>query len=231
MFEFRILKVIFQGEIEAYEIPAVRGGISGKVGPKHVLFHNHTQGGLRYAYPLIQYKRIGRRPALICLGDGVDEVHAFFEKRDWSIPVSGRVLDMRVDELDLHRHSLHFSERPYTYYLHQWIALNQENHHEYHELRDPDAQRALLERKLTGNLLSFAKGIGCRVDQQIEARILHLPPSRLAKFKQIQMHAFSPTFETNLHLPLYIGLGGKVSMGYGTLFRPRMPAEAGQEER
>ena len=50
-------------------------------GRENTLFHNHLGKDYRFSYPLIQYKRIRKKPHLFCIEDGVDEVHHFFENK------------------------------------------------------------------------------------------------------------------------------------------------------
>jgi len=83
--KIRVLSVLFDTELRASEIPAFRGAMVEKVGKKEILFHNHLPDGFRYRYPLIQYKTLGRKPAIICIEEGVDQIHKYFEKTDWSI--------------------------------------------------------------------------------------------------------------------------------------------------
>ena len=53
-----ILTIQFAIEISRQEIPLFRGAINYSLENQSVLFHNHDGDGLRYAYPLIQYKQI-----------------------------------------------------------------------------------------------------------------------------------------------------------------------------
>jgi hypothetical protein len=221
MHQIRLLRVIFEGELMPFELPAFRGAVARKAGLENELFHNHQGDSFRYAYPLIQYKTHGKKPMLLCLGEGVEEAHKFFEKRDWSLPISGRQLDMKIETLELRSYGLRVEDRPYHYRLRQWIALNQENHREYHALGSEEARRAFLARKLTGNLLSFAKGAGWHVEGTLDVRILELPPPRMVRIKDVQVHSFQPLFSANVALPEHIGLGGKVSLGFGTLYHAR----------
>ena len=63
------LLIRFQNEIANNEVAMFRGAIINAVDNSDVLFHNHTDGdGFRYAYPLIQYKRINRKAAITCIG-------------------------------------------------------------------------------------------------------------------------------------------------------------------
>lgn len=231
MFTLKVLRVIFDCELLPFELPAFRGAIAKKVGLDNVLFHNHIGEGFRYAYPLIQYKTLHQQPMLLCLGEGVDEAHKFFQKRDWSLHISGRVLDMKIGQLEMHQHALQLNGQRHTYRLHQWIALNQENHNEYHHLPTIEEKVAFLERKLTGNLLSFAKGIGWHVEGKIQVQIEEMPPPRMVKVKDVQVHSFQPTFSVNMALPEHIGLGGKVSLGFGTLFTAQPGRTAFQPDK
>ena len=60
MKKVRILDVSFENEIRSWEVPVFRGAIIATAGRDHTLFHNHKDEGFRYAYPLIQYKRIDK---------------------------------------------------------------------------------------------------------------------------------------------------------------------------
>jgi hypothetical protein len=52
--KLRFLRVRFDGELAAHEVPAFRGAMAQKAGLEHSLFHNHTSEGYRYGYPLIR---------------------------------------------------------------------------------------------------------------------------------------------------------------------------------
>lgn len=73
--KIRYLTVRFDVEIQPYEIPAFRGAIIEKTGAEYVNFHHHlADGQFLYRYPVIQYKRIGRNPAIICIDEGTDDI-------------------------------------------------------------------------------------------------------------------------------------------------------------
>jgi len=128
--QIKVLTVVFDSEIAGHEIPAFRGAMANKVGHQHTLFHNHQGDGYRYAYPLIQYKRIRGKTALVCLGEGVDEIHHFFSHQDWSLRISGRDLDLKVEQLDLNEFTMQVWDQWFAYRLHNWIALNRHSYQE-----------------------------------------------------------------------------------------------------
>jgi hypothetical protein len=216
MLPTKLLKVVFDAEIAHFEVPAFRGAISNKVGHGHVLFHNHTpDGGLRHAYPLIQYKRLGKKPAIICIGEGVNEIHHYFSQSNWDINISGREVSMRIDELNLNQYKIELTDTPKTYEIRNWIGLNQKSHQEYKELEGLAEKTQFMERKLVGNILSMAKGIGWTVPEQIVCKIIDLEGPKFSKIKDIQFLTFDVKFKANISLPNHIGLGGKVSLGFG----------------
>ena len=215
--DLSILNIQFTGSLAIWEIPAFRGAIGRKVGADAVLFHHHDGDQLRYAYPLIQYKSLNGRPGIVCLGDGVEEIHRFFSQSDWSLHISGRTLPMKIDRLDLKPHRLHIAEDSHSYELSHWVALNQQNLEIYQSLDALTDRIEFLERKLTGNILAFAKGIGWHIDRQINIKITALEEQKPLRIKGVHLQNFHVAFRSNVSLPANIGLGGKVSVGMGCL--------------
>lgn len=217
--QVRQLLVRFSGRIEPWEVPALRGAIGQKVGADAVLFHHHQGDSLRYSYPLIQYKRLGKSPAILCLGPGVDDIHKFFSQPDWSLRIGHKHLPMRIEELSLRVVEVGFANEPIAYSLRNWVAVNQDTFPAYRSLKTREERAAFLQRKLTGNMLSFAKGINWHVDQNIEVEIDTIEAAPNVRIKGVEMANFHVSFRSNLSLPDYIGLGGKPSIGMGMLYR------------
>jgi hypothetical protein len=101
-----------------------------------------------------------------------------------------------------------------------WLGLNQDNHRAYEAERDPAVRRALLERVLVGNCLSFAKAFGHRVSTQLSADAGNLRPWT-TRLKGVAMLGFVGTFRVNFHIPDRAGIGKSVSRGFGTVERVR----------
>ena len=219
--KLKVLKVVFDTEIQAYEIPAFRGAIAAKAGLKHVLFHNHLQGGFRYAYPLIQYKRMGRKPAIVCIGEGVNNIHHYFEGHDWSISISDRKLDMKIDRLDMNQFTMQIWDQLFSYRIRNWIALNQKNWQEYQQIEAMDERVHFLERKLIAHIISFAKGISWNVSKLIKLKIKHLDEPRAVRVKGVTLMGFNLSFRCNAFLPNHIGLGKSASLGFGVVRQVR----------
>lgn len=222
MKKIKLLTVTFDTQIKDYEIPAFRGAIIEKVGRDNILFHNHIDDTkFLYRYPLIQYKTIGKKPAIQCIDIGVDEIHKFFEKNNWDLNISGRVLDMKIDRLDLNQFTMQVWDKTFDYSISNWIALNKQNFVTYIALLSLAEKIALLERILTANILAFAKGIEWTVDKPIIVKIKAMDETRGVKIKGQSILGFNVTFSSNVFLPKFIGLGKSASLGYGMVNQPR----------
>lgn len=216
MKKIRILKVSFNSPIKSWEIPAFRSAVSEKAGRDNMLFHNHVNDKqFNYNYPLIQYKCLSQQPVIMCLDEGVDEIHEYFRNKEWVITISGRRLDMSVDELRLNTFNMQVWDKVWTYHIRNWIALNQKNYQHYQTLESEKEQIKMLKKLLLGNILSFAKGIGWYVDKEIHVEIKKINNVTTVKLKSNDLLGFNLVFQTNVFLPNYIGLGKGVSHGYG----------------
>ncbi len=216
MKKIRLITVVFDTEIAGYEIPAFRGAVIKKVGIDNTLFHNHLkEDTFLYKYPLIQYKMLWKKPTIMCIDYGVDEIHKFFEKKDWNLKISDRWLEMSIDKLQMNQYVMQVWDKMFDYTIQNWIALNQENFLKYQRLEAMTDKIEFLEKTLKANILSFAKGIEWTVDKEIKLKIKDLIRLRSAKIKGRNMTGFDAEFSTNVFIPNYLGLGKSVSLGYG----------------
>lgn len=213
--KIRVLTVIFDSEIKPYEIPALRGAIVEKVGKENIIFHNHLKNAFLYRYPLIQYKHISGKPALVCIEYGVDEIHKFFEKPDWSVKVGDKWLNMKIYRLLMNQFNMQVWETLFHYQVHNWVALNQDNYKRYIQIENEKEKIVLLERMLIGNIISFAKGIEWNIEKKIMLSITSPLKSATVSLKGQKVFGFNVSFKTNVFLPNYIGLGKSVSLGFG----------------
>jgi len=218
MKKIRVLKICFEQEIPSREIPRLRGAIIEKTGRDKILFHNHIgEDGLRYAYPLIQYKVVDRKGCMICLDEGTDEIHAFLGQRNWDIHLGEQKMTLSIESLAANNFNLNVSDHQSTYSIDKWLAFNEENYKKYTALTALSDKISFLEKILTGNILSFAKGVGYNVEKNIEVHIQHIQREFFSKYKGAGLQAFDLTFRTNFSLPDFIGLGKGVSTGYGVV--------------
>ena len=90
--EIRTLTVFYDTEINSKEIPLFRGAVLKNLGDKaNVLYHNHTgEETFRYAYPLVQYKRLNGKAAITCVEEGVDLVGQILSEMSATIQLGKR---------------------------------------------------------------------------------------------------------------------------------------------
>jgi hypothetical protein len=218
MKQIRLLSIVFDTEIRTSEIPAFRGAIIQKAGQENILFHNHLgNDSFVYRYPLIQYKKIGRHPAMVCIDQGVDEIHKYFQNPDWSISISGRTVPMKILSLNMNRFTMQVWDKSWRYTIRNWVALNQENYLKYRATESLAQRTQLLASILLGNILSFAKGIEWDVDKPVQLSITDMNRTNLVRLKGNDVTAFNLTFKCNVFLPNHIGLGKSITQGYGVV--------------
>lgn len=222
MKRIRYLTIRFDTDLYDYELPAFRGAVVALVGAQHTLFHNHLgTDQFLYRYPVIQYKRIGNNPAIICLDDGVDEIHHVFSNASWEVVIGDRPVELRIKDMRLNQFTMQAWAHEFPFHIRNWLALNQKNYDAYQELTGLVERITFLEHILTGNILSMAKGLDWRIDREVVVRINDLSPLRWVKFKDQKLAAFDADFSTNVFLPDFMGLGKGVSLGFGVVTRQR----------
>ena len=112
---------------------------------------------------------------------------------------------------------IQLSNIPKVYHLHQWQPLNTKNYEQYQSTDSLIEKIKILERVLTGNILSFLKGVDIHIEEQIDIHITNITGQRPTNYKGIKLIVFDIEFKTNLCLPQYIGIGKNASIGYGIL--------------
>lgn len=65
MLKLPTLIIQFENEIASNAITQFRGAVLASLDEKDILFHNHDEDKLRYSYPLIQYKRVHKKAAVM----------------------------------------------------------------------------------------------------------------------------------------------------------------------
>ncbi|MCF6183081.1 MAG: hypothetical protein L3J56_00400 [Bacteroidales bacterium] len=217
MKKINLLDITFEDEIFVYELPAFRGAVIKMVGRENILFHNHLNKDYRFAYPLIQYKRINKKPHILCIEDGVDEAHKFFINRQEGLLLGERPYELKVDAIHLYKHEIKLNGALHKYNIKDWLPLSQKNYLEYKCLDTQIEKIKFLERILIGNILSLAKGISWTIEEELKLNILEIKNTHKVKMKKTERLAFSLSFQSNIQLPNNIGLGRNVSLGFGTV--------------
>ncbi len=211
-------KFYFKQPLKIYESRLLRSAVLKRIEPYDVLYHNHLDDGMRMGYPLIQYKSINGKAAILYLGDGIESIHALFSKRPGKVRVRGRVINLEIERMESKLYRLYVTNEPLRYKIFNWIPLQNENYLAYRRLRSDAARSEFLGRMLTGNILAFAKGVEWYVERPLELSLFRPSEMRWITYKNVKMMAFDADFAVNAILPAHIGLGKGAAHNYGVVF-------------
>ncbi len=202
-----------------------RGAVIKAMGAEaHPLMHNHIEDGLRFAYPLVQYKIIDEHPTIISIGDIGDEIrHTISQQDPFLLTIQGKKRRCNVLENDVQEYIPMIGDNPIYYSITSYIPLTGDNVCEYDSLMALTDKICMLEKILTGNILSFFKGIGYCADRQILCVITSIDKQYQVDYKKVRFRAFDMHFVSNVELPNYIGLGKSTSVGMGIIQSHPLP--------
>jgi len=220
-----ILCIRFDNELRMNEIPMFRGAVVAALRTDNVLFHNHSDNGLRYAYPLIQYKRINGKAAIVCIGGGTESIGEFFSNMNKPLLLGNREIVLSLNSVKADKilvqvwNATDSGQGCFDYTLRKWLPLNSDNYAEYQSIDGLKERYAMLEKIIVGNILSFAKGLNITLDKQITCSITEIEEKSPLRYKGVKFAAFDVCFKSNVSLPNFIGLGKGVSHGFGMIVK------------
>ena len=170
----RIFLVRFKNELSFSEIPQFRGAVINSLeGDPQILYHNHKgDKEYRYSYPLIQYKRIHKQAAIFSIGEGVDAIGQFLTSPKNNMQIGDRIISLEVESIKPQSYLIQVWDTDFKYRIRNWLPLNTENYKKYITLEGIGEKIEFLEKILIGNILSFAKGLGIDIQNQIELKQL-----------------------------------------------------------
>lgn len=215
----RTLTITYDLDIENWEVPLFRGAVVDGIGTSaNILFHNHTPDeGLRYSYPLIQYKRQGGKACIVAVEQGADIIGQFMASGCNVLKIGEREATCDVAQLRPRRVLVQLWHSPFHYRVNKWLPLNGKNYELYMATEDPEERKALLEGILKGNLLAMLKGLDIWLDGNLTVNITHLSEPYKLRYKGLDLMAFNADFDSNLSIPAHVGIGKHVSVGFGTI--------------
>jgi hypothetical protein len=219
MMNIKVLTIRFHNELKQSEVPLFRGAVVNMLKNNNILFHNHTEEGFRYAYPLIQYKRINGKAAIVCIEEGTESIGEFFNSFQDTVYIGREKARLELNTVKAERIAVQSWEYMFSYSIRKWLPFNSENYEKYQQTSGLKEKFDMMERILTGNILSFAKGVGFYLEKKLICSIYNAEPKGSIHYKNISFEAFDIFFKVNFTLPNYIGLGKGASHGFGMLVR------------
>lgn len=218
-----VLTIQFANEISSKDLTSFRGAVINSMAEAPLLLHNHLGDTFRYSYPLVQYKRINNKAAIVCVGKGTDSIRELLDVNNLNFHIRHKDMEMRIESFHLDLSNIEISDEIHYYRIHKWLPLNSNNYEVFQNTENLVDKIVLLEKILVGNILSFLKGIEIRLENQINLHISNISNRQLTSYKNIKLMAFDVEFNANITLPQFIGIGKNASVGYGVLKKNDSP--------
>lgn len=213
-FKLPYFKINFLNKLKPFEINDFRKIITNNVGLEHLYFHNHDKNKFLYHYPPIQYKSINDKAVILFLGKGIDDISFLISKIS---EIKWHNANLEVDSYKSYSYNLVQLPTLLNYQIKYWLPLQYENLKKYNQLNSQREKEVLLASILKGNILSFAKGVGWNIENEIVIDHFNVSKPLRVSYKKIKFIGFHVNFACNVFLPPYIGLGKGAGKGYGTL--------------
>lgn len=219
----RTLTILTDAEIRQNEIPFFRGAVINCLGEHpNVFFHNHlADDKFRYSYPLIQYKRLGGKAAIVSIEEGVDIIGQFLTEVNGMLTIGSRQVTCNTKGILPAKILVQTWVETFSYHISRWLPLNSKNYQLYQNLESMVERITFLENVLKGNLLSMLKGLNIHLEKELILKITELSDPYLLNNKGVRMMAFNADFKCNLSIPNNLGIGKNASIGCGTVHQLR----------
>ena len=151
------------------EAAAIRG-FFGRKFEDEVFMHNHNpDGSVIYQYPRVQFKVLEQTATLIGINEGSELLQRLWLDIDHT-RLGDEQLEVLESQFETRNEPLDVTAEPIEYrFVTPWLALNQENFHEYTSTRNAHRRKDELSRILVGNCLGLAKSLGIRFTDRITA--------------------------------------------------------------
>lgn len=217
-----IATIKYHGKLRHGEEQLFRGAFLKAMGNSaSVLFHNHAGDGLRYSYPLVQYKVIDDNPTIVAIGEVWNSVVNL--PRRYDLAIGKQLRGYQLDNISIEPYEPGVSCEPKMYAITRYIPLNADNVLEFEGLPALTDRVCFLENIVNANILAFFKGINYHCSDEIHSAISSIEQRCDLYYKGVRFLGFDLKFITNADLPSNIGLGKSSSVGFGIIRRISIP--------
>lgn len=214
-----VLTVRYDAEISQKELPYFRGAVIASVGrDTDILFHNHHgDEKYRYSYPLVQYKRIGKKACVVFINDAISKAGVLLSNMNYEFQIGNRKASMSIEKVSTETCNLDIVDELKSYKIHNWLPLNADNFKRYMQMESMIERIELLQNILVGNIISMCKGLDIMMTDEIIVTFTTLSSPHTIEHKGIKLLSFDVDFKCNISLPNYIGIGKNASLGSGVI--------------
>lgn len=173
-----------------------------------------------FRYPLIQYKVRHRRAEIVGIGPAAKAPELWLAMVSGQLNMRGRKHTFGVYALEHQHWSPVHTDTLQTYRINQWLPLNVKNYEAWQRSPRLTDKVSLLDQALWGNVFSLLESQALNPDREnTELFVSTIDYQGYRKAYKSTLLALDVTFCTNLSLPEEIGLGQKISLGFGKVQR------------
>ena len=218
-----ITTISYHGKLRHGEEQMFRGAFLKMMGEDApLLFHNHIGGGLRYSYPLIQYKVLDACPAIVGIGDVGKSLMEL--PKQCQLLIGDQPREYQLGKMSIEPYEPEISGEPKMYAITRYIPLNTANMEEFDSLPALTDRICFLENIINANFLAFFKGIDYHCSGEIHTAISSIDKRYDLYYKGVKFYGFDLRIITNVVIPDNVGLGKSSSVGFGIVRRIPIPA-------
>jgi hypothetical protein len=193
-------------------------GFFGNQFPHEILLHQHIPGttATLYQYPKVQYRIAGGEITAIGIADGAAALGRVYDQFD-EIRLGPLTYPIVERQGEIVTEPFGVTEAPRRYrFATPWVPLSPKNYPAFIRARGRQEQTALLERILTGNLLSASKTLGYAAAGRIVPSLTNWNQT-VVDIKGTQVTGIEGEFRVNFAIPDELGIGRSVSRGNGVV--------------
>lgn len=194
----------------------LRGAIASQFTDQPI-FHQHSQNGLMYRYPMVQYRWAKNAGMIFAFGAGAESL-TNVPFLNAALRLGDKTYYVTDVQLDFFTHTFSISPRLNRYFFRSpWLPFNQVNYSRYQSLSRTQ-QQTERDRLAVANILSALKGLDIFLTEHLYAGFV-FKQSRICRYKETSLLGFQGTLFTNVDLPSGFGIGKAVSHGFGWMER------------
>lgn len=212
-----LLKFKTDKKILYSDLLQIRGFLGNKF-IENTDFHNHINNGLNYKYPSIQYKIINREFHILAINESIPMLYSILPQIK-EFKINNEVLPVKEISMKNYEENIGVDNDFFVYkFISPYFVFNQENYRKFKELESQREKNDLINKILTGNILSYLKSMNIWVEEKIYVDF-YMENNKVIKCKDTKVIGLEGEFATNVRLPDYIGLGKGVAKGNGIIIK------------
>ena len=195
------------------------------------LFYNRNEetGNSENRYPLIQYKPINGKAAIIAINEGADALNAILSllKKESNKPFNKKFLVTKQNPIDLskpkllplQKHKIQLLSKKQQYLITDWLPLDSQRYKAWTASGELKMLVEILDECLPRQIANMIASVGYSHSFPFVAHTTSI----LATKEKLQVYEekkvpFDCTFDCNVCLPENIGIGQVPGIGYGRIF-------------